>query len=249
MHTAHIWRYLHIHRTKITVLIFSFFILFISFPAHSQATRRPSLYERHQPDYDERRLHYGFFLSGHYAKFNRRYSDAFVTGNDSTFAVSPVGSPGFGLGSIVSYQLNRFFDFRMLPAAAFNERSLQYRFVQGTEVSQLIESTFLELPLMIKYKSLRRGNLRMYMVGGVKPSVEIGSNRRERSLDRLRTNTTDLAVEYGFGFDLFYSFVKVSPELRFSHGLRNMLIRDTSPYSQALNRLTTHTVSLYLFFE
>jgi hypothetical protein len=89
----------------------------------------------------------------------------------------------------------------------------------------------------------------MYMVGGLKPSLEIGSNRKERSQDRLRTDNMDLTVEYGFGFDLFYSFVKVSPELRFSHGIKNMLISDTSPYSLGLDKLNSHTISLSLFFE
>ncbi len=89
----------------------------------------------------------------------------------------------------------------------------------------------------------------MYMVAGFKPSVEIGSNKKEQTNDRLITDNNDLCVEYGFGFDLFYPFVKFAPELRFSHGLRNMLITDNSPYSKGLERLNSHTVSLYLFFE
>jgi hypothetical protein len=203
----------------------------------------------HQPDYDERSLHYGFFLAGNYTKFNRKYSQAFVNASDTAFAINPAGAPGFGLGFIASYILSRHFEVRVLPSGAFYERSINYRFNQGTETEQRIESTFLELPLLVKYRSNRRGNVRMYMVGGFKPSLEIGSNRRERSQDRLRTDNVDLTVEYGFGFDLFYSFVKVSPELRFSHGIKNMLISDNSPYSRGLDRLNSHTISLSLFFE
>lgn len=215
----------------------------------AQPSRRPSLYERYQPEYDERPLHYGFFLAGHYAKFNRKYSDAMVAGTDSTFAINPVGSPGFGLGFIVSYQIHRHLDIRILPSGAFNERSLKYRFIKGAEIDQKMENVFLELPIMLKFKSLRRGNVRMYMVGGIKPSIEIGTNKTERARDRITTNNTDLAIEYGMGFDLFYSFVKVAPELRFSHGIKNMLVKDNNLYSKSLDRLTTHTISLYLFFE
>jgi hypothetical protein len=207
------------------------------------------LYTVHQSDYDDKLLHYGFFLSGHYSKFNRTYSQAFVSGADTAFAISPKGSPGFGLGFIANYIINSHFEIRILPSAAFYERSINYRFVKGTERTQLIESTFLELPMLVKYRSVRRGNVRAYMVGGIKPSVEIGTNKREREQNRLRTDNIDFAIEYGFGFDLFYSFVKVSPELRFSHGISNMLIKDTSPYSKGLERLASHTVSLYLFFE
>lgn len=246
MYTSYFWHQFYLHRKKIIVLGIYLSIFSFSFPCLAQ---RPSLYEVHQADYDEKPLHYGFFLSGHYSKFTRTYSQAFVSGADTAFAITPKGSPGFGLGFIVNYILNSHFEVRLLPSAAFYERSIDYRFNKGTEKTQLIESTFLELPVLIKYRSVRRGNVRMYMVGGIKPSVEIGTNKKEREQDRLRTDNIDLAVEYGFGFDLFYSFVKVSPELRFSHGISNMLIKDTSPYSKGLDRLASHTISLYLFFE
>lgn len=221
-------------------------MLLLSMPGYGQ---RKSLYAVHQADYDERRLHYGFFLAGNYTKFKRNYSDAFTNGADTAFAISPKGAPGFGLGFIASYSITKYIDIRILPSAAFYERSIDYLFAKGSTNTQLIESTFLELPVLLKYKSVRRGNVRMYMVGGIKPSMEIGSNKRERTRDRLVTENMDLTVEYGMGFDLFYTFVKVSPELRFSHGLRNMLVKDTSPYSKGLERLNTHTISLYLFFE
>lgn len=243
MHTAHIRHQFNLHRKKITLFTA---LALISFQSLAQ---RPSLYARHQADYDERPLHYGFFLAGHSSKFIRRYADSFANGADTTFSVTPSSAPGFGLGFIASYLISKHLEVRVMPSAAFYTRSIDYRFAKGTENSQEIESTFLEVPVLVKFRSNRRGNVRMYMVGGVKPSVEIGSNKKERAQDRLLTDNVDLAVEYGFGFDLFYSFVKVSPELRFSHGLRNMLVKDNSPYSRSLDRLATHSVSLYLFFE
>jgi hypothetical protein len=246
MYTSYFWHQFHLYRKEITTLSICFFLFSSGFQSYAQ---RASLYTIHQPEYDERPLHYGFFLAANYTKFNRKYSKAFVNGTDTAFAIHPAGAPGFGLGFIASYIISNHFELRVLPSAAFYERSVNYRFTRGAEAEQRIESTFLELPLLVKYRSNRRGNVRMYMVGGFKPSLEIGSNRRERSQDRLRTDNMDLTVEYGFGFDLFYSFVKVSPELRFSHGIRNMLISDTSPYSRGLDRLNSHTVSLCLFFE
>lgn len=246
MYTSHVWHQFYLYRKEIVATSVCFLLFISCFQSHAQ---RASLYTVHQPDYDERSLHYGFFLAGNYTKFNRKYSQAFVNGSDTAFAINPAGAPGFGLGFIASYILSKHFEVRVLPSGAFYERSINYRFNQGTETEQRIESTFLELPLLVKYRSNRRGNVRMYMVGGFKPSLEIGSNRRERSQDRLRTDNVDLTVEYGFGFDLFYSFVKVSPELRFSHGIKNMLISDSSPYSRGLDRLNSHTISLSLFFE
>lgn len=246
MYTAQFRHQFYLHRKKIVVCSLFFCVLLLSQQGYGQ---RKSLYAVHQADYDERKLHYGFFLAGNYTKFKRHYSDAFISGADTTFAISPKGAPGFGLGFIASYGITKYIDIRILPSAAFYERSIDYRFAKGGTNTQLIESTFLELPVLIKYKSVRRGNVRMYMVGGVKPSIEIGSNKRERTKDRLVTDNMDLTVEYGMGLDLFYTFVKISPELRFSHGVRNMLIKDTSPYSRGLEGLNSHTISLYLFFE
>lgn len=246
MYTTYVWHQLYLHRKEVTLFGIFWFLFLSGFQSYAQ---RASLYTVHQPNYDERPLHYGFFLAGNYTKFNRGYSQAFINGTDTTFAISPKGAPGFGLGFIANYIINRHFEIRVLPSAAFYERSIEYLFAKGTTGEQRIESTFLELPVLLKFRSNRRGNVRMYMVGGFKPSVEIGSNKKERTQDRLRTDNMDVTVEYGMGFDLFYSFVKVSPELRFSHGLRNMLITDASPYSKGLEKLTSHTVSLYLFFE
>jgi hypothetical protein len=244
MYTSHFWHQYYLHRKKIIVICF--ISLLASLQSHAQ---RKSLYAVFQADYDERPLHYGFFLAGNSTRFNHNYSEAFNTGTDSAFAITPKGAPGFGLGFIASYGISKYFDIRILPSAAFYERSINYHFVKGSTNTQRIESTFLELPVLIKYKSVRRGNVRMYMVGGVKPSIEIGSNKKERTKDRLVTENMDLSMEYGIGFDLFYTFVKVSPELRFSHGIRNMLVKDTSPYSKGLDKLSSHTISLYLFFE
>ncbi|MBC8112182.1 MAG: PorT family protein, partial [Verrucomicrobia bacterium] len=66
----------------------------------------------------------------------------------------------------------------------------------------------------------------------------------------LTTENIDFSVEYGFGFDLYYAFFKLSPELRFSHGVSNLLIADSGNiYNRNLSRLTTHNVSFILYFD
>src|SRR5688572_24523214 len=148
MYTSHVWHQLYLHRKEIVATSICFLLFISCFQSHAQ---RASLYTVHQPDYDERSLHYGFFLAGNYTKFNRKYSQAFVNGSDTAFAINPAGAPGFGLGFIASYILSRHFEVRVLPSGAFYERSINYRFNQGTETEQRIESTFLELPLLVKY--------------------------------------------------------------------------------------------------
>ncbi len=87
------------------------------------------------------------------------------------------------------------------------------------------------------------------MVGGLKSCFEAGAKKKEKKKTELRTQNFDLCVEYGFGIDLYFQFFKFAPEIRFSHGLTNLLNKDPNLYSTSLSKLTTHTITLYLFFE
>ena len=89
----------------------------------------------------------------------------------------------------------------------------------------------------------------MYMIAGIKPSVEVGSKKGEIQDDRLRSTTFDFSVEYGFGFDLYYPLFKFSPEVRFSHGFSNLRNVDPNTYSKSIEKMYTHTVTFYFNFE
>ena len=107
-----------------------------------------------------------------------------------------------------------------------------------------------ELPLLLKFKAKRRSNARMYLVGGIKPGIDLGSGKSDENPDRgLAVEKFDLALEYGFGVDMFYPFFKFAPEIRFSHGLVNQHKPTQSQYSRLLQKQTNHNISLILFFE
>jgi hypothetical protein len=250
MHTSHVRHLLHLHGKKVALTLAAFLCVtyFIPHTAQAQDKNRKSLYSVHLSDYDDRPLHYGFFLAGHYAQLKRNYSQDFVDGRDTVFAVNPRGAPGYGIGFIVSYAFDPQFDIALLPSFAYYERTMDYRFSSGRSNPQTIESGFVEFPVLLRYKSIRRGNVRSYMLAGLKPGFEIGSNKKDKGTLELRTNNMDLSVDYGFGFDLFYEYFKLSPEIRFSHGVTNMLVKDENVYSNSLRRLSSHTVSLYLYF-
>ncbi|MDF2456028.1 MAG: PorT-related protein [Cytophagaceae bacterium] len=198
------------------------------------------------PRYDDRLLHYGFSIgvgtSGYKAKLSQQFLE------DTVSSIRPVFSSAFTLGFVVSLRLAEHFDLRLLPTVGFYERKIDYKFTQ-TEKTQTIESTFLEFPLLVKYKSQRRRNTRMYLLAGGKLSVEAGAKKKEKKRTELRTQGTDFSIEYGFGFDFYLPLFKFSPELRFSHGIINVLNPDPNIYSQSISKLTTHSLTLYLHFE
>jgi hypothetical protein len=200
------------------------------------------------PNYDDKQFHYGFTIGLNSARYRLVHSSVFL-GTDTLISAVSRRSPGFSLGFIVSYRLGEFFDLRLLPTVAFYERKVEYEFKGRGLVDQISENTFIEFPLMLKYKSQRRKNFRMYLVSGIKPSIEAGSKKKDKKPTELRTKNFDFAIDYGFGLDIYYPLFKFSPELRISHGLINMLVDDPNQYAMPINSLMTHTVTLYLHFE
>jgi len=209
--------------------------------------------------YDDRLLHYGFFLAINRSTFrtnasnffNSQIQDTTLRADQKLYAINPEPSLGFTTGFIVNIRLFDLLDVRILPTVSFYQRFVNFRFQNDSIVTELKQSTFsfIELPILLKYKSQRRNNTRMYMLAGIKPAVEVGSKKGEIQDDRLRSTTFDFNLEYGFGFDFYYPLFKFSPEIRFSHGFSNLRNVDPNIYSKSIRNMYTHTIAIYFNFE
>jgi hypothetical protein len=248
----HFWHQLHLHRKKISVLLL-FFVL-----GSGEAFAQKTVFQHNLPHHDGKRLHYGLYLGIHNARFRVQHSDSLVRqmAAGSPTRVNPKFFPGFGGGLVLNIRANDYMDVRFLPGVGFYSRVVEFSDLpqspnqtESLTVEQEVGSLFVELPLLLKYKSQRRGNTRMYFVGGVKPGFDLTSKRKNAEESGLRTIERDLTIDYGVGLDLYYPFFKFSPELRFSHGLMNVKMPDYNPFSNSIRRLSTHTVTLYFFFE
>jgi hypothetical protein len=233
--------YLHSHKI---IVIIGFLISTVATAQRENEHKYDNLI-----NYDDKKMHYGFFVAPAYTNYNLRFSNDFVQNQDTLLSVKPKGNPAYTLGFIVNRRLGEFFDLRLLPAVGFYQRAVEYTFRDGIIKTQNIESTFIELPLVLKYKSERREESRMYIIAGIKPMFEVNNKKKEKRANLLRTNNIDLTLEYGFGFDIYYPMFKFAPEIRFSTGLMNLLIKDPNFYSQNLNNISTQNITLYFNFE
>lgn len=250
---TYIWNQFHIHRQKVTFLGFVLVMLLGSHAAHAQK----KIAQKNKPDYDEKAVHYGFYLAAPLTKYNiqhsQEYADQLEKGGN--FAVNAKVSPGFYTGLVLDVRLVDYLSARFVPGVGFYGRSIEYanspqQSGERKDVIKTISSTVIEMPLLLKYKSQRRSNFRMYLVGGIKPGIDLGNTRSGDNLENeLLVDNFDLAVEYGFGLDVFYPFFKFAPEIRFSHGLINQHVPNESIYNTSIQKLTNHNVSFILFFE
>src|SRR5436190_5005747 len=207
--------------------------------------------KRNNPEWDARRISYGFVIGLHTSAYQLKYSDQFVTQSfDTVHSVQPQFSPGFSLGFLVNLRFNDVLDLRIMPKAGFYNHKLTYFYTDNTTKQQLVETTMVEFPILLKYKSQRRGNVRMYMVRGFTPSIEAsGKNDVQSTTANLDIRATNLTVDAGFGFDFYFPLFKFSQEIRFQKGLQNMLGTDPSPYAAPLKYMNTNTVSVYFIFQ
>jgi hypothetical protein len=246
MQNTHVWHQLNLHRNKIILVLVLACCAF-----HSEAQQKRWV-RTNNPNYDQRKLSYGFLIGLHTSTFQLNYSDQFVNRPDldTLHSVTPDWSPGFSLGFIVNYRIADFFDIRLTPDVAFYENKVRYQNTNGTFEDQLVETTMVEFPILLKYKSERRENIRMYMIGGFKPAIDAsGKKKLEQSTESLEVKGTNLSLEAGLGFDLYFPLFKFSPELRYSRGLVNVLGNATNAYGQPLQRINTNTVTLYFLFQ
>ena len=214
---------------------------------------------RFQADYDAKAMRFGYFLGLTNTYFNVKFNNYFVN-KDNYYAITSPTTYGLKMGGLVNFRLNDYFDFRVLPTVAIYGRRLEYRFINTTlpdddknkfgQREELRETAWFELPVMFKYKSERRGNVRMYVFGGMRYGIETNAvNRKKRQ--QFSTKTSDFSIEYGTGIEVFREYFKFAPELHFSHGLQNLVdpVNSRGTSIQGIDRLTTHTVTLFLLFE
>ena len=202
-------------------------------------------------NYEEQWIHYGFLIGIHSSKYVTKYSDFFTTpAMDTVHSIIPGNLGGFKLGFVINMKVAQYLDFRILPTVAFYENDLTYRYTDGSSTRELKDATMMELPLLLKYKSARRGNLAMYMVFGINPSLEAsGKGDEDDVAEQLELKNWNLGIDVGVGLDIFYPYFKFSPELRYSYGMRNMLNDDPNRFSVGLSRLTTQNLGIFITFE
>ena len=202
-------------------------------------------------NYENQWVHYGFLIGIHSSKYVIRYSDYFTSpAMDTVHSIVPGNLGGFKLGFVINMKISEYLDFRMIPTVGFYENDLSYRFTNGITQKELKDATMIELPILLKYKSARRGNLAMYMIFGINPSFEVSGKGDEQDVSqKLELKNWNVAIETGVGLDIFWAFVKFSPEIRYSYGLRNMLTDDPNDFSVGLDKLTTQNLGIFFTFE
>lgn len=240
---------------KVFILISLFFVIQ---QANAQLfTKKKVTYDANQGkrSTDNDLLRWGYFLGINNYDFNFDY-------NNDLRDVYVKRSPGFSVGLIGNLRVNEFIDVRLEPGLIITTRELHYSpsYFQGVGFSESdlireVKSTYIHIPLLLKFSTKRINNFKPFIVGGFSTALNLSSNENnpnDNNNGQFRTTKNNLFYELGFGIDFYFYNFKFSPSIRGVFGMNDELVRDedpNSPWTSNIASMKTRGVFVNLTFQ
>jgi len=238
-----------LNRRIINIVMFLIFLLIhLSASGQKQKPKNTSWY-------DDKLLHFGFSLGFNTMDLDITPSQTYL---DSTSLYPEVSilNPGINIQIVTDLRPVKYLDIRFLPGVSFGQRVVRY-YKNGVLYNdqQKLESSFLEFPLLLKFKGDRLNNVRPYVIGGLNYRYDL-AGKKELDPDKpvyLRLKRPDLYYELGAGLDFYLTYFKLSVELKMSNGIGNVLVKDPAPghpeFYNAIEKMKSQIWVLAFHFE
>jgi len=202
-----------------------------------------------------------YFKGRELPEFDLGYADV---DSAQVYGVLPLANVGFTVGIVGDLRLGEYFNLRFIPSLAFGRRDLRYdtRLYRNPSLypesdtirvvlKQKIQSTFIEFPLLLKYKSKRVHNFRAYVTGGVKFGFDLASqaHKTEENNYEPKLLRTDTYGVLGGGIEFYMNWFKLGVELTMSYGSRDILLREGNMYTNSIESLRSKVFMFTFTFE
>jgi hypothetical protein len=200
-------------------------------------------------NFQKQQIYYGYFLGFNSFDFKVDYK---TLGPD----ILVKKTTGFNVGIVADLKLQEYINIRFEPGLYYTKRDLSFPgFSAERDALREVNSTYIHFPLLLKFSSLRTGNIRPYLVGGVSATLNLSSNSKspddnEQQKFRVKSWTTN--YELGFGIDIFSEYFIFSPSIRGVFGINDELIRDNradSPWTGNIQSLKTRAILINFTFH
>ncbi|MCF4102369.1 PorT family protein [Gillisia sp. M10.2A] len=233
-------------------IIATFGLLFCFFQGNAQLFSGESIIN--QENFDKKRWSWGYYLGFNTYDLDFNLKDFKPTGpfQDKNYNVEK--TIGFNVGLVGSLKLNNNLDLRLEPGVSFNKRNFQLLKADQNTFRE-INSTYVHIPLLLKFSTDRLNNFRPFVVGGVSTSLNLSSNENnpdDNSVGQFRMKTNTYYYEVGFGIDLYLYYFKLSPSIRGVFAINDELVPDDSPssiYTGNVDTMKTRGVFINFTFQ
>lgn len=233
-------------------IILMFLILAASFGAAAQTLNDKLL---NRPYADLRKWHLGFSIGAHTQDITFTHNGFVTESGEEWFMDQPDFSPGFCVNGLIDYRLSSYLNLRFTPGMYFGNRNITMRDNASESIlKQNIKTTYVVLPVDLKFSGSRYRNARPYITAGVMGAIDV----TKKSSDYLKLKTFDPFLTVGFGCDFYLPYFKLIPEVKFCFGLTDILQHDRPDLvddpdkfkiTQSLSKARSSMVVFTFYFE
>ena len=206
-------------------------------------------------NFDKPRFSYGYYLGFNVYDYNIDYTS-------DVKDVQVLKSTGLNVGLIGNIRINDYIDIRLEPGLVISRRELNFSntFFNGISYEEKdlireIQSTFVHIPLLVKFSTKRINNIKPFIVGGVSTGLNLSSqenNPDDNSKNNFRVTKNNLYYELGIGIDLYLTWFKFTPSIRGVFSMQDELVNDVdpnSPWTSNLSQMQTRGLFINFTFQ
>ena len=233
-----------------------FLILFIFLVMGISSQAQKFKQERYK-NFDKRTFHFGFMLGFNSSDFTV-YQDVNAYEKYGLKLLENDAQPGGQLGILTTMKLGTpVLRLRFIPSLSFQEKLLRYTFedtLLNTDEfgEERVNSTNLDFPLMLQFRTKRYNNFTAYALVGGQFSIDLQSQEKasQNYIDPyIKIKRNDIQGQIGGGIEFFAPYFKFGIEIKYSHGFINSFIQDNTNIAEPINKLYNKVWSLSLIFE
>jgi hypothetical protein len=201
----------------------------------------------------DQKSHYFGIALGLNSSGYRPYRSRDFLQSDSIRSIESLNGPGLNIGIVTNLKIGDYFDFRAIPSFSFAERNINYAKTNKNPFpsTRKVESVFVEMPFLMRYKSAPYRDARFFVIAGIKYSFDVASDSRTKQAETLvKIAPNDFSFEYGAGLQIFLPFFILTPEIKISQGIGNTLIFNPNlEESSVLEKVLSRAFTFTLHFE
>ena len=212
----------------------------------------------HLGRFDDRKVHFGIQVGYTLSKFDLHYTyDDAIRG--TILGTTSYYSPGFHINEINDFRLGDHLNLRLMPGITLISRDMAFVWSEdytsshwNYDTHRTVESVYGELPMEFKYRAMRYGDFRPYLITGASWGFDFASLRKNKNnYDEsiIRLNPIDLRYTMGVGFDFFLPYVKFAIELKMAFGIIDLRVEDDDLYTRSTTDLRSRTFMLSFTFQ
>ena len=152
--------------------------------------------------------------------------------------------------------LHENLNLRFEPGLVTNSKNIYFHHINSAQDSvREVSSTFLHVPLVLKFSTDRYKNIRPYVLAGISYDYNFSSNednQDDNAAGQFRMKSSNFMYEVGMGIDIYLNFFKFSPSIRGVFAINNEIKYDDDANSQwtaPIHFMGTRGVFLNFAFE